>query len=380
MTHVIYTPDIFSLQRVGGISRYICELIQRVPDSGLEVKAVTGIHLNRHLRRLPARAGIYVPKLGPLGNYRLPFNQAICRRIAARTPSAVIHSTYYSNIEYPASHPLVLTVYDMIEELFPEPSTRTLSEVKRRHCERADHIIAISATTKKDLIAIFNLPPEKITVIHLGDSLPEVSSRAAAGNPESYLLFAGVRKSYKNFTRFLEAFATSPFLKERFDVVAFGGGGFSEDEKDLIDRLKLAKKVRFASGDDGALAFYYRNAAALIFPSLYEGFGLPVLEAMGQNCPVICSNAGSLREIGEDAAAYFDPCDVDNMRQTMEQTLGNTDRLSELRRLGSIRKKLFSWDKCARQTFEVYREVAARHATKRPAPTEEPSCRLSFRH
>jgi len=360
---IIYTPEIFSLQRVGGISRYICELITRVPSQGLSAKPVAGIHFNRHLRRLPVRAGVYIPKLGPLGNYRLQFNQAICRHVAAKAPSAIIHYTYYSEAEYPASHPLVLTVYDMIDELFPEQSAAVPTGLKRRHCERADHIVAISAVTKQDLIDTFRIPSEKITVVHLADSLSAVSPRNLGGNPGSYLLHVGVRKGYKNFARFLEAFAASSFLKDKFDVVAFGGGDFSAEETDLIARLNVAKKVRFVAGDDRALASYYRNAAALVFPSLYEGFGLPILEAMGQNCPVICSDAGSLREIGGDAVAYFDPRDVENMQQVMEQTLGSADRLNDLRRFGSARKELFSWDKCAQETADVYRRVARRSAS-----------------
>src|ERR1017187_2503423 len=333
MVRLIYTPDIFSLQRVGGISRYYCELIERLPNHDCSAKVVAGIHLNRHLRALSTRAGCYVPKLGPLGHYRLKFNHALCRQIAAKTPRAVIHSTYYSEEEFPDSHPLVLTVHDMIDELFPEQPTAVPPGLKRRNCELADHIIAVSAVTKKDLIDIFRISPDKITVIHHGGSLPPATGAASKEwNSKKYLLYVGARGTYKNFARFLEAFAASSFLKDKFDVVAFGGGDFSAEETDLIARLNVAKKVRFVAGDDRALASYYRNAAALVFPSLYEGFGLPVLEAMGQNCPVICSDAGSLREIGGDAVAYFDPRDVENMQQVMEQTLGSADRLNDLRR------------------------------------------------
>jgi glycosyltransferase involved in cell wall biosynthesis len=134
------------------------------------------------------------------------------------------------------------------------------------------------------------------------------------------------------------------------------------EENKSIQRLGVVDQVGHVDGDDLALAQYYRNAAVFVFPSLYEGFGLPVLEAMGQNCPVICSDAGSLREIGGDAVAYFDPRDVESMQRVMEQTLGNTERLDDLRRLGSARHKLFSWDKCAQQTADVYRQLTQRSA------------------
>jgi glycosyltransferase involved in cell wall biosynthesis len=360
MLRIIYTPEIFSLQRVGGISRYICELIKRVPNQGLSAKTVAGIHFNRHLRRLPVKAGFYIPKLGPLGRYRLKFNSALCRRVAAKTPSVVIHSTYYSEEEFPKSHPFVLTVHDMIDELFPEQLTAVPPGLKRRNCERADRIIAVSNNTKNDLVKIFGISPQKIVVIYHGDSLPTLTrSNTDESRAKDYLLFIGARGHYKNFARLVQAFAASAFLKNRFRLLTFGGSKFSEDERKLIEELKVTDQVRQVAGDDVALAQYYRNAAALIYPSLYEGFGMPILEAIGQGCPVICSDpGGALREVAGNAAAYFDGSDATSMQLVMEQTLGDPKRVAELRDLGTARHQLFSWDKCVQETVNVYREVA----------------------
>jgi glycosyltransferase involved in cell wall biosynthesis len=359
MLRVIYTPDIFSLQRVGGISRYFCELISRIPTDVCLTDVPAGIYLNRYLRAVRLKRGCYVPRLGPLGRHRLRFNHALCSRCASKHPSAIIHQTYYSEVEYPTSHPLVLTVADMIDQRFPEMSTAVPTSLKRRNCERADRIIAISDATKKDLIEVFKISSEKITVVHLADALPKLARpKAQEPNSGKYLLYVGKRGDYKNFVRLLEAFAASPFLKRHFHLVAFGGGGFSKDERRSIEQLKVADQVRYAAGDDFALVRYYRNAAAFVYPSLYEGFGLPILEAMGQGCAVICSQYGSLREVGGDAVAYFDAGETAHIRSVLEENLANPNHLAELRQRGFVRHKLFSWNKCVQETLSVYRELA----------------------
>src|SRR2546430_10564567 len=170
MASVIYSPDIFSRQRVGGISRYFCELIRRARDRGFYPKLVAGVHFNQHLRALGT--GCYIPRLGPLGRCRPEFNRWLSQIIATRDPTAIVHETYYPETDYSLSHPMIVTVHDMIDELLPGRPSGLRPGVKRRSCERADHIIAVSAATKKDLIELFGIPPEKITVIHHGSSLP----------------------------------------------------------------------------------------------------------------------------------------------------------------------------------------------------------------
>jgi glycosyltransferase involved in cell wall biosynthesis len=360
MLRVIYTPDIFSLQRVGGISRYFCELLSRMPIDVCLTEVPAGVYLNRYLRAARLKTGCYIPRLGPLGRYRLQFNHALCLRCASKHPSAIIHQTYYSEVEYPTSHPLVLTVADMIDQRFPEMSTAVPTSLKRRNCERADRIIAISDATKRDLVELFKISSEKITVVHLADSLPKLAQpKTQEANSEKYLLYVGRRGDYKNFGRLLEAFAASPFLKRHFHLVAFGGGSFSEEEKRAIERMNIVDKVCYIAGDDSALVRYYRNAAVLVYPSLYEGFGLPILEAMGQGCPVMCSEYGSLREVAGDAAAYFDAHQMANIRSVLEENLGDPDRLAELRQRGIVRHRLFSWEKCVDETLSVYREIAS---------------------
>ena len=123
----------------------------------------------------------------------------------------------------------------------------------------------------------------------------------------------GNRGGYKNFSTLLQAYGNSPILRE-FELIAFGGHPLLPDEKNQITQLGITDKVRFTSGSDQELAARYRAATAFIFPSTYEGFGLPPLEAMSHGCPVVCSNGGSIPEVVGDAGVYFDPNSAEELR------------------------------------------------------------------
>jgi glycosyltransferase involved in cell wall biosynthesis len=129
------------------------------------------------------------------------------------------------------------------------------------------------------------------------------------------------------------------------------------EEQEELTRLGIADRVRFESGSDEQLAARYRAAAAFIYPSMYEGFGIPPLEAMGHGCPVVCSDAGSIREVVGDAGAYFDPNNPEELRRVLEHVATTEQLRADLRARGYSRIALFSWDKCAAETAQIYREI-----------------------
>ena len=373
--HIIYTPEIFSAQAFGGISRYFVELTRQLHAAGQHPRIAAGLHVNRLLGELPGSTvtGLYLRRgINRIPNLRVRINRGVCRYLIARDPRTVVHQTYYGDPGYLGSRPLVLTVYDLIHHLYrrqyPERDEDCDPAVthQRRNCERADHIIAISQTTKDDLVRLFAVDPVKVTVIHLGNSLPPpeesrpedtpATNRVLPGGGE-YLLFVGQRSGYKNFDAVLAAFSRSMPLRQRFKLLCFGGGLLSGTEHRRIAELGLEGAVIERHGGDDVLARCYREAAAFVYPSQYEGFGLPLLEAMGQGCPVLASTGGSLPEVAGDAAAYFDPTDIDSIQHTMEQTLADPARPALLVARGHDRVQRFGWDKCARETLEVYRRL-----------------------
>jgi glycosyltransferase involved in cell wall biosynthesis len=253
----------------------------------------------------------------------------------------------------------------MIHEIFKEDFSdggRT-SKLKLDSINRADHIICISESTRNDLIEIFNVPRHKVSVVLLGfDQLSQNPhlKESAAGSYAPYLLYVGSRAGYKNFTGFVEAVASSRGLMSDFNIICFGGGSFDEVETAMFRRMGFKEgQIKQISGDDELLGSFYRGAQAFVYPSLYEGFGIPPLEAMAHNCPVICSDTSSIPEVVGGAGKYFNPSDVSDMCRSIESVVYDESVMRELKMLGSNHLQNFSWKKCADQTLAIYKQLAS---------------------
>jgi glycosyltransferase involved in cell wall biosynthesis len=357
---IIFTPEAFN-QAFGGISRIFAELATGLRERGHSPAIAAGLYINEYIRDVPNVWGRHTPRVPRVA--RAAFNTAFARLAVSAARSAVVHQTYYSRHHYSSRHPLVITVFDMIHELFPEllASSGTVEKTianKAYCCARADHICAISHQTKQDLVTMLGVPESKVSVTWLGNALQDVVP-ASIGRDElrPYLLYVGGRRWYKNFPTLLRAFAASDFLRSHYVIVCFGGGIFWDDELALINELQLQDHVLLRGGTDELLAGYYTHASAHVAVSLYEGFGLTLVEAMSTGCPVLCSRRGSFPEIAGDAAAYFDPSDSEDVRRVLEATLCNSQALAVLRQEGVRRAQEFSWSRCVAETADVYHKV-----------------------
>jgi glycosyltransferase involved in cell wall biosynthesis len=226
--------------------------------------------------------------------------------------------------------------------------------------ERADKVIAISKHTKDDLINIFGIDHEKVDVIYLGNSLDnsyQDKNLNLDWLPRKYVLFVGIRSAYKNFEKFIRAVV--PILVEDNDlhVVCVGGGGFLSTEKEYIKEKDLEDKFIQITCSDRELPYIYKNALCYVFPSLYEGFGLPILEAFSANCPVVCSNCTSLPEVAGDAAVYFDPKSENEIREAVKKVVYDDKLRKDLTQKGAERMRKFSWKETACQTKDIYESL-----------------------
>ena len=331
-----------------------------------EVGIFAGLHRNNYLASLQPgivkglKVGKYPPKLGRVFSL---FNRGIGQLKIQSWKPDIIHETYYSSWPTLCFKAIrVTTVYDMIHELYDKEfskSDKTTTQ-KKDSFSRVDQIISISESTNRDLIRLFDVDEAKISVVPLGVDLSAFydTQLDLDGDSKPYLLYVGTRRRYKNFTGLINAFASSSRLKDSLEIIAYGGGPFNKAEFKLFQQLGLnALQVRQVSGNDQKLAQLYANAEAFVYPSLYEGFGLPPLEAMAAGCPVISSNTSSIPEVVRNAGEYFDPNDNEQIKIAIEQVVYSEERKNKLRSLGYENIKDFSWEKCAIKTLLVYQEL-----------------------
>jgi glycosyltransferase involved in cell wall biosynthesis len=264
--------------------------------------------------------------------------------------------------------PSVITIYDLSFILYPESFKGSkhfyLSLFTRLSARRARRIIAISQSTKRDVVRLLGVSPEKVEVVYCGIDeafrpLAEdrvVAFRSKRGLPERFILFVGTIEPRKNVTRLIEAFADLRFAICDLRLVIGGAKGwFYEDVFARVEELGLTGKVMFPGYIPvSELPLWYNAAELFVYPSLYEGFGLPLLEAMACGTPVITANTSSLPEVVSQAGLTVDPLDVEALEETMRRVLGNEALRQEMREQGLQRAQGFSWTKTAQETVQVY--------------------------
>jgi glycosyltransferase involved in cell wall biosynthesis len=391
---ILYDHQIFTLQKYGGISRYFCDLMTwLLKDPAIDYSVALRFSFNEHLLGLPQldtrwsrRSSLYsyahvcsmVKRAAQYESFRfiltkalLHINQQESERLLKKQDFDLVHPTYYDPyfLKYLQKKPYIITVHDMVHEIFPKsfPAGDPISSWKKQVLEKADGIIAVSASTKADIIRFFNIDPDRIDVIYHGNPFEgtkkAVQDRSLPDLPftgKPYILFVGNRSGYKNFDFFINALVVILRKDLELQVCCAGGGPFTPREKELMKNLQILNRVHYVQPDDLLMKKLYTHARAFVFPSHYEGFGLPVLEAFSCGCPVLLCNSSSLPEIGGDAAVYFDPSDPDSFTSALERLLKDDNLRRQLTHRGYERQKQFSWEKTARATGKVYENLVNR--------------------
>lgn len=359
---VAFDEQIFAIQRHGGISRVFAELAHQFvanPALGVQLQPVAAPLVNEYILRDPITAQALAIK--PAKHWAPSIARSLARR-RHKGPVDIVHNTFYlprALADYPEAK-RVVTVHDMIPELFPNTRRRLdFLTVKRRYVETADHIICVSESTKKDLLSLYGPVSAPISVIHSGvGSEFQPAAPAIPKWPARYILHVGHRGTYKGGRTLLNAFAKVANGYPDVVLMLAGGGTLTRPELGQIDSLGLAGRVFQQQLPESLMPGAYANADVFVFPSEYEGFGLPALEAMASGTPMVLCDSSSLPEVGGEAAAYFPPGDSDLLAERIANLLANSAQCDALRLRGQERVKSFSWQSAAESVAITYRSTA----------------------
>ncbi len=363
---ILFDYNIFSHQKLGGISRYFLNLhkyINKHPQ--IYCKIFAPIHLNKFLNTYEKGKGFnfylknypkYTRKLINIIN--LNSSKIYCKNFKPN----IIHKTFFNhNFENNFKIKKIITVYDLIHEIYYRDFKKSEGYLpKKDFLKNVDFIICPSNKTKDDLMHFYNVKPEKIKVIYMGiNKFDDVKELEFLKKLKPFLLYVGDRKRYKNFRNLIIALSLKTNILNDFNLICLGGGNFSNTEKELFKKHKIKEnKIIQLEGDDNVLFNLYKNAKAFIFPSTYEGLGLPQLEAMSLGCPVISSNHEAIVEAVDNAAELFNPHDPEDIINVIDQTLYSENKLNDLKKRGLERSKLFSLEKCANETLDLYKLIS----------------------
>jgi len=360
---IYFDHQVFCLQSYGGVSRYFVELCRGLRQiKGTEAEVIAPAYINAYLTSNDTNYPFSFPLRFPKRGVR--FRPALIKPLfwlARLTGSPnVIHETHYGlgSSHLSGKTPVVTTCHDMIFERYPHwaPGAGNRVSLKRKTFERADAIICVSNNTRNDLLEIYPDLESKVSTVHHGVDHTPAPDHALAEMSHPFLLYVGMRKGYKNFDNMIKALGRSRTLHESFQLVCFGGGPFSEEELQKCQKAGVPpKRIHYFSGSDALLAQFYHHASAFIFPSLYEGFGMPLTEAMVHKCPIACSNASCFPEICGEAAEYFDGQDIESISNAIEKLVARPR--NQYRALLQQKAQQYSWHRCATESLRVYEAV-----------------------
>lgn len=334
---IIYDGIIFSLQRAGGISVLFEEIFNRLALDGIDHKILRyGLQADKRTANLKRRM---------LERYR---------DVVSPMCGNVFHSTYYrlpSGIRNNTA--VITTVHDYTYERFiGGVKAKVHSWQKNRAINNSDIVICVSESTKQDAMEYSRVSEDKIAVIYNGVSSEYQPLEISPSNNVCFVLFVGARPGYKNFEAAVKAVSPHKDIK----LVCVGGGAFIKGELEMLERYLPSRYSHAGFVTNAELNVYYNKALCLIYPSVYEGFGIPILEAMSAGCPVIAVNVSSIPEVAGDAALLVESGSQDELDAAISSLIFSSKR-EELIVKGLLQAKKFSWDATYTKTLELYEDV-----------------------
>lgn len=382
MIRVLYDHQIFMLQKYGGISRCFVELYKHMPDSckaRIAVRETENVYARELEEVKPigydydhficnhhflgkGHLHLWYDKLRRV-KYYPDYNKNYLLYLLQKGDFDVFHPTFFDDyfLPYLNGKPFVLTIHDMIPWIYSNVNNSNwkwqVNQMKIL-APLATAIVAVSENTKKDIVNFLGIPEEKIHVVYHGSSLPRAEGRRIYNFP--YILFVGERGFYKNFSLFVKYLR--PLLQHHKDIqVVCTGKPFEPKEIEMLHEYGVEDRYHhhWVTSDDEMYSLYH-HAVCFVYPSEYEGFGIPILEAYQADCPVLLNNASCFPEIAGDAAIYIDMNTGDsNLSEQLERLLSmSSEERNDLLEKQRIRLSKYSWDKSAKRLAGVYESLS----------------------
>jgi len=353
---ILYDHQAF-MQIYGGISRSYVELLKHF-SKDVEPKIAIKYSQNIYIKEI-------LPKIHyPLGKLRIPYKHRLVQKINYKYACNILqnfdYEIFHATFDDPyfikyVRTPYIITVHDLIPEQEPQNWSPFWLKNRKNIFMHATHIVAVSETTKKELLKYYpEISEQKVSVIYHGYELSQIKN-TKKNNFGKYILYIGNRNNeYKNFKNFIKA--TSLLLKKYDDLkIVCTGNKFTKQEKKYLKELGVYIKFISIRFNDKELYNLYQNALLFVFPSLKEGFGIPILEAWANKCPIALSNIEIFHEISDDAAIYFDPLDIEDIRNAIEKIIQNENLRINLIKKGYERVKKFNWFDSANKLENIYK-------------------------
>ena len=358
---ILYDAHIFDILPFGGIPRYYAEIVKRISKNPDFDSKIAARYLNNEALddffldnwRNTVVKSFDLKHYGRIKNFMLRANQKAVISELKSQKHDVFHPSFYDLewLPYLGKTKLVITIHDMIPELyFGYSNYRQMAFNKARLIERADQILTVSNNTKRDLLKFFpKINPEIVTTTYLGCDMVSLNSESRGG--EEYFLYVGSRDGYKNFDFLIEAI--SSVLNEGL-MLYYTGKPPTNAEIELFRKFNVENFLKHKFADDFGLARLYAGAKALLFPSEYEGFGLPIIEAFKNNCPVVLADRSCFPEIAGDAGFYFNCKNKQSFLEALH-LLDRSELVTAKNKMATDRIEMFDWRSTAQITANVYK-------------------------
>ena len=361
---ILYDGQIYADQITGGISRYFTNIITRLPQTAQPTLTAS---YRRRKSHYPTHPNLQLQEFPDFRPSRIAHSirSQYFRWLNEHQSFDIFHPTYYFLLARETfsqtKHPLVVTVHDMIHELFAENmDADDTIQAKQAAIRAADVIICVSENTKRDLLHYFPSIESKIVFTYLASELSREWAYGTEVTPiQPYFLYVGSRaKAYKNFDTLLIAFSKAASINSAI-LLCVVGAPFNAEEQQQIAELRLTERIQhYRNASDTHLAKLYRCSIAFVYPSLYEGFGIPPLEAMACGTVVVAAKSSSIPEVVGDGGILFDPKAIGDLTDILLDLIDSPSKRDRLITKGHDRCQQFSWDKTAAQTVAVYQSLS----------------------